>query len=562
MEFDLLFLEIAAALVTAGVISLVAFKLRQPLIIAYILTGLIVGPAVLGFSSSSEIFSTMSQIGIAFLLFLVGLHLNWRNVKEVGPIALLSGVGQVGFTTLVGFLIARSLDFGTVESLLLGFALALSSTIVIVKMLSDKEDLDRLYGRISVGILLVQDLIAIVALLFISALAQDGQLGIMLAYTVLKGIAALLVLSLVAKYILPALIRYAAHSSELLFMTALAWCFAVASALHLIGFGIEIGALLAGISLAGTGFEREIGARVKSLRDFFLVIFFIVLGTNLSPESFSVALMPALIFSVFVLIGNPLIVVLILRACGHHPRTGFLVGTTMAQVSEFAFIILAAAASAGLVDDSVVPMVTLVAIFTIAVSSYLIKYNEGLYERLSSLFGWTGRSKERHLKSDFKMPDIIMFGYHRMGETILPAVQAMRQPYLVVDVDPLAIQELNDLEVPSFYGDAGDEELLVNINAHAAKLIISTIPDANISSDILEFIRLHDSSAAVVVTVKTADEAARMYGLGATFVIVPSILGGKLFADLLKKKKTKKALWGSLAKEQKATLGLPSSSSV
>jgi Kef-type K+ transport system membrane component KefB len=554
--FELLFLQIAVAIVTAGVVALLIYKLKQPLIIAYILTGLIVGPAVLGFTSGSDLFSTMSQIGIAFLLFLVGLNLNWRNVRDVGPIALLAGLGQVGFTTLIGFLIARSLAFATTESLLLGFALALSSTIVIVKLLSDKEDLDRLYGRISVGILLVQDLIAIVALLGISAVAQGGQLGIMLAVTVFKGAAALLVLLLIAKYVLPSLIRYAAQSSELLFMTALAWCFAVASGLHLIGFGIEIGALLAGISLAGTGFEREIGARVKSLRDFFLVIFFIVLGTNLSPASFSVAFLPALIFSAFVLVGNPLIVVMILRACGHHPRTGFLVGTTMAQVSEFAFIILAAAAGVGLVDVSVVPMVTLVAVFTIGVSSYLIKYNEALYEWLSRIFGWLDQSKEARRKSSAAVPEILLLGYHRMGESILPAVQAMRQSYLVVDVDPLAVQELNDLQVPTLYGDAGDEELLESVDAARSKLIISTIPDANISADILEFIAHHDSSAAVVVTVKTAEEAARMYSLGATFVIVPSILGGKLFADLLKKKKTKKSQWGTLAKEQKLTLGL------
>ena len=556
MEFDLLFLEIAAALVTAGVISLVAFRLRQPLIIAYIFTGLIVGPAVLGFASSTALFETMSQIGIAFLLFLVGLNLNWRNIHEIGPVALLSGVGQVWFTSFVGFLIARSLSFGTVESILLGFALALSSTIVIVKMLSDKDDLDRLYGRISVGILLVQDLIAIIALLVISAFADGHQIGLVVATTLFKGLAALIVLWLVAKHVLPTLIRYAAQSTELLFMVALAWCFAVASALHLMGFGIEIGSLLAGISLAGTGFEREIGARVKSLRDFFLVIFFIVLGTNISPESFSVAVVPALIFSAFVLVGNPLIVVLILRACGHHPRVGFMVGTTMAQVSEFAFIILAAAATAGLVDVSVVPMVTLVAIFTIGVSSYLIKYNEALYERLSFLFDWLGKTKEKKLNKQAVVNDIILLGYHRMGESILPAIQSMKQSYLVVDFDPSAVTELSELKIPVVYGDAGDEETLESINAQHSKLLISTVPDVNISSDILEFIRVHDSGAVVVVTVKTAEEAARMYSLGATFVIVPTILGGRLFADLLKKKKTKKSSWGGLAKEQKTTLGL------
>lgn len=556
MEFNLVFIEIAAALTTAGVVSLLAFRLRQPLIIAYIIAGLIVGPAFLGLTNSSEFFATMSQMGIAFLLFLVGLGLNWRNVREVGGVSLLIGVGQVVFTTIIGYFIAKLLGFDSVTSWFVAFAFAFSSTIIIVKLLSDKEDLDRLYGRISVGLLIVQDLIAMVSLLVLAAWRNGGDLISVLEVSALKMLAVILALWFISRFFLSPLIRFAARSHEMLFLTAISWCFALSSALVLLGFTVEIGALLAGVTLASSGFEREITSKIRPLRDFFIVIFFIVLGSTLSLASLLDVLVPALIFSAFILFGNPFIVLLLMRAVGFHPRTGFLVGTTVAQISEFSFIVLFAAASSGIVSSDVLPLATTVALITIAASSYLIIWNGQIYERCGWLFRWLekGTEQKRHT---IQTPEVLLLGYHRLGEQVLPVIQSLRQSYLVVDFDPSAIQELSAAQVPVMYGDAGDSELLTDLRADRAKLIVSTIPDADVSAEILEYIYTRSSRAAVVVTVKTAEQAAKMYALGATFVIVPSILSGKLFADLLKKKKTKKTSWGSLAREQRQILGLP-----
>lgn len=548
---DILFFELAIVIITASLVALLVQWLKQPLIIAYMITGLLVGPSLFDLLHSPEAFTSFSEIGVAFLLFLVGLNLNWKHIKEVGKIALLAGIGQILFTTMFGYVIAVLLGFDLVTSLFLGLAFALSSTIVIVKLLSDKDDIDRFYGRVSVGILIIQDIVAMVILLFINATSTGDSFGSILSVALINGILALAFLMAAAEFVLPHVFRYAAHSKELLFLTAIAWCFAIASALHLIGFGIEIGALFAGMTLAGTGYQREIEKQIVPLRDFFLIIFFIILGTQLTLADISASWFQALIFSAFVLIGNPLIVIFILRAFGYHPRTGFLVGVTLAQISEFSFIILAEAAVVGLISHSIVPMVTIAGIITIGVSSYLISYNEVLYEKFSFLFHWLEQETDSVRQRRNKITPVIVCGYHRLGKPVLQTLEKEKEDYVVIDFNPSVIEELKEHHIPHIYGDAGDEDVLKYVRADKAKLIISTLLDDSVNKDILRFLKDRKSSVTSVMSAKTSESARKLYEAGATFVIIPHILGGELFAQLLKKSKTRKSSWNALRKKQK-----------
>lgn len=544
-----LFLQLAVVLTTASVLALLAFRIKQPLIIAYILAGLIIGPGVLNFTQDAEVMKTLSEVGIAFLLFLVGVNLDWRHIKDVGPVALFSGMGQALVTSGAGYLIGLLLGFGVIESVFLGVAFAFSSTIVVVKLLADKEELERLYGRISIGILIVQDLLAMVILLVISALRDNTSLGALLTVSLLKVIAVVAVLWFIAHFILPKLFRYAARSQELLFLSAIGWCFVVASVLLFLGFGIEIGALLAGLSLAGTGFSREIEAKIRPLRDFFLVIFFIVLGTNLTITSLGDVLVPALIFSAFVLIGNPLIVVGVLRAMGYHPRAGFLTGTTVAQISEFSFIVLGGGIAAGLITDDILPMATVVGLTTIAASSYLIMYNDQVYHRLEWMFDWMAPKNPKRQKRLEKAPEVLLFGYRDMGAVVYPSLKRLKKPMLVVDYDPHQIDLLQEKNIPSMYGDVANDELLMSIRAHRSKLIVTTIPDREVNEEILRYLKKRRSKATVVATAKNQEDASYLYERGATFVIVPSVMGGEYFSSLVKTKKTAKRSWAAVAKK-------------
>ncbi|MEK7619860.1 MAG: cation:proton antiporter family protein [Patescibacteria group bacterium] len=540
-----LFFEIGIVLVIAAVLSMVVYRLRQPLIIAYILTGIIAGPGLLALTSSRDVFDVMSQIGVAFLLFTVGLGLNWKSVKDVSGIALATGVGQVLFTSVSVFLIGFFLGFDPLTSAYLGIAFSFSSTIIIVKLLMDKEDLDTLYGRISVGFLLVQDFIAMLVLLGLSAVGTGASLQNILASTLVKAVLLVPIFWLISAKLLPRILKYVAKSQELLFIFAVAWCFLIAGILVYFGFGVEIGALIAGITLSSSVYYREINARVRPLRDFFLVIFFIVLGTRLGIDNLSATLLPSILFSLFILLCNPFISMFIMRLLGYHPRTGFLCGTTVAQISEFSFIVLIVGISLGHLDEQILSLATTVGIITIAASSYLIEHNERIFQTLHGWFRWMEPHTTLPSEKRRELPamKVLLFGFHRTGAVLLAGLKKLHQPYAVVDFDPAAVRELAEMGEPAMYGDAGDENFLEEIKADKAKLIISTIPDFVVSTSLLTFLHARKFSGTVIVSVHALEEAQRCYALGATYVIIPSVLSGKKFSEILEKSRTTRRLW-------------------
>ena len=543
--FESLFFEIGAIIVLATALSFVAYALRQPLILAYIVTGMLVGGSVLGIAESHEAFEALSQIGIAFLLFTVGLGLNWRLVRDVGGSALAMGLGQVLFTTIVGFPIARALGFDTMTSLFIAGAFAFSSTIIIVKMLADKDDLDTLYGRLAIGTLLVQDLIAMLVLLILGAVGSGETLANILAISLVKGLIAVLLLACISLWIVPHIVKYAARSQELLMLFGIGWCFLVAGALTFSGFGIEIGALLAGVSLSGTVFQREILNRVRHLRDFFLIIFFIVLGLDLNLATLDQVLLPALIFSLFILIGKPLIVLLITRLLGHHPRTGWLTGATFAQISEFSFIVIAVGVSLGLIETRALALTAAVGVFTIAGSTYLIHFNHRIYDWLQPALRRLEPKRCRRHTPKLPTAEIVLLGYHRMGSVLLPVLQGLKKRLLVIDNNPAVIDALGYHKMTAVYGDGGDEDFLADLQVHDAKLIVSTIPDLSVTTSLLKYLRRMKYRGIVIVTTKNQDEGNCVYALGASFVIVPQILGGEKFAELFQARKLVKKRWVS-----------------
>ena len=549
MLLEELFFEIGAIIVVAGALAMLFFRLRQPLIIAYIIAGILVGPSVFALTRNPDLFDVFSKIGVAFLLFTVGLGLNWRAIKDVGGIALATGIGQVVFTSIGGFALGRMVGLDSVTSAYLAVAFSFSSTIIIVKLLSDKEELDSLYGRISVGFLIVQDLIALFILLGLAAVGTGASVSDIVTGTLAKGVMLIPVFWLVSTYVVPRLVAFAARSQELLSVFAISWCFLVAGVLVTAGFNMEMGALIAGVMLSGTVFEREINARIRPLRDFFLIIFFVTLGTHLSLDSLRGSVVPAAAFSAYILIGNPFIVMLIMRALGYHPRTGFLAGTTVAQISEFSFIVIAAGIALGHVPESALPVATVVGLVTIAGSASLIYHNDRLFEWVRPAFRWLEpkRTLAHEHPPERKASRNILFGLHHIGAAALKALQENRQPFVVVDFDPRVIRELEDVGVPAVYGDASDEGFLEELGIERANFIISTIPEVSVSLEMLGYLRAKKYKGTAIVSARLPEEAAKCYAAGATFVIIPTVLGGEKLRELLTEKKTRRQSWERLA---------------
>lgn len=358
------FLELALLLLACALAGGLFVRLRQPVLIAYIVVGIGVGPAGLGLVGAHEQIDLLAQIGVAVLLFAVGLKLDLQHVRHIGPVALATGLGQLTFTILVGLAIILALGRELLEALYVAVALTFSSTIIIVKLLSDKREIDSLHGRIAVGFLIVQDLAVVVAMMLMSALrdtgASDGVvLEVALSLAARLATCALLLFVLM-RWVLPVVLAAMARSQELLLLFAIAWGVALAALGELAGFSKEAGAFLAGFSLASSPYREAMNARLTGIRDFLLLFFFIDLGARLELSTLGAEVVPAVVLSLFVLIGNPLIVMAIMGWMGYRKRTGFLAGLTVAQISEFSIVFVAMGISLGHVGMQALGLTTLV----------------------------------------------------------------------------------------------------------------------------------------------------------------------------------------------------------
>jgi Kef-type K+ transport system membrane component KefB/Trk K+ transport system NAD-binding subunit len=529
-----LFIELSLIIVVAMVVTSIIRLLRQPMIIGYIITGIILSPHFLGLIRSNESMLVFSQIGIALLLFIVGLNLNPKVLKDFGLGPLIAGgIGQVVFTFIVGFFIIRAFSFDILTSLYIAIALTFSSTIIIMKLLSDKNDLDTIYGRFATGFLIIQDIVVIALLIIISSTTSGGSLSSLLFKTLLLGILLIIALVFIAKYLLPHLCTFFARSQEYLFLFSIGWGLGLATLFHLINFSIEIGALIAGITLALSPYHYEISAKLKPLRDFFIILFFISLGSQLVFESVGKFIVPIIILSLVVLIGDTIIVMVLMGLLGYGKRIGFFTGLTMAQISEFSLILIALGVKIGHLTTDVLSMVTIIGLITIAGSTYLIMYAEKIYPYLAPFLGIFERKNAKESKKKVREYNVILFGYNRIGYDILDSFKKIKKKFLVVDYNPDTISDLTKSGVNCIYGDANDSELLDELDLKNVKMIISTIPEFEANLVLLNKVRRVNKKSIVILVSHQIDEAKVFYDNGASYVLMPHFLGGHYASNMI-----------------------------
>jgi len=523
-----LFVEFSLLLLIVIAFSVVMRLLKQPLIIGYILAGILISPAFLNLSQSQESLRLFSEMGVAVLLFIVGLNLSPSIIKDVGKVAVITGLGQMLFTFIIGYVLMKFLGFSTLFALYIAAALTMSSTIVIMKLLSDKGELDTLHGRISIGFLLVQDLAAVALMIVVSSMGKEGASSVLLN-TVIEGFGLILLVMFLSYAFMPSIAKKAASSQELLLLFSLTWCFALASLFYLAGFSLEIGSLLAGISLATSNYRHEVSARLRSLRDFFIVMFFILLGSHMAFEHVMANFSIILLLSALVLIGNPLIMLVIMRCLGYSTQTAFLTGLAVAQVSEFSFILVALGVQVGHVSSDASSMIALVGIITLATSTYLIQYSHQLYESLSkflAVFNRIGKSKVQDSAIGKKPHDILLFGCNRIGFELLNSLSKMKKRFLVVDYNPDTIKRLQQMGVECMYGDAQDTETLEEINIAKARMVVSTVSDTSTNLLLISKIRGKSRDALILVVSNHLHDSLKLYEAGASYVIMPHSIAG------------------------------------
>ncbi|MBI4130517.1 cation:proton antiporter [Candidatus Roizmanbacteria bacterium] len=524
------FIEISLVIGITALLAILVRLLRQPLIIGYIITGILVGPHALNLLHATDHVELFSKIGITVLLFVVGLGLNPTVIREVGKVSLVTGVGQVVFTSVIGFIIALILGIDRIAAIYVAIALTFSSTIIILKLLSDRGDVQKLYGKIAIGFLLVQDVIATIILLVIATLQTNGDTGLIasIAMLLIKGMWLFTMVYAISTFILPAISSFLARSQELLFLFSLAWGLGLASAFYTLGFSVEIGALVAGVALSVTPFALEVGARLRPLRDFFIVLFFVLLGAQMNIDSITSLLLPAMVLSLFVLIGNPIIVIVLMNVLGYKRRTAFFAGLTVAQISEFSLILATLGFNLGHLSQETLSLITMVGLVTIAGSTYLILYSDTLYRRLEKYLKFLELRTNNHESGGArKRYDVMLFGYDRVGEDFVSAFEKLEKPFVVVDFNPESIKRLQESELPCLYGDAEDTEFLNELDFESVKLVVATIPDVKTSLLLTRHIRKENEKAIIIVLSHRIPEAQELYHAGASYVMMPHYLGAQ-----------------------------------
>ncbi|MBK1701513.1 sodium:proton exchanger [Thiococcus pfennigii] len=524
------FAELAGLLVIAALVGAAAVRLRQPVLIAYIVVGILVGPAALGLVSAHDHIDVLAQIGITVLLFVVGLKLDIGQVREIGPVALATGLGQLAFTILFGFLLLLGLGKGPIEALYVAIALTFSSTIIIVKLLSDKRELDSLHGRIAVGFLIVQDIAVVLAMMVMSGLAADsGAAGWEVVIGLLGRVAAAVaLLAVLMRYVLPGLVRSMARSQELLLVFAIAWGTGLAALGEWTGFSKEAGAFLAGFALASTPYREAIGARLTGIRDFLLLFFFIDLGAKLELSTLGAEVWSAVVLSLFVLIGNPLIVMAIMGYMGYRKRTGFLAGLTVAQISEFSIIFVAMGIGLGHVGVEALGLTTLVGLITITLSTYMILYSEPLFVRLAPLLGlFERRDPQRELAAvrqvvDDEQPQALVLGLGRYGHRLAKRLHEGGLTVLGVDFDPELVRRCGASEGFAVrFGDGHDAAFLGDLPLTGLRWVISTLPDIESNRALLHALAARGFAGDIAIVARDEEQGVRLWRAGAPIVLYP-----------------------------------------
>ena len=532
-----IFIELSIIIGITVLISGIMKLLKQPLIIGYIIAGIVVSPYFLNLIQSTDTIAVFSQIGVALLLFIIGLSLSPKVIKEVGKVSLITGVGQIIFTSLIGFFIGKLLGFSTLISFYIAIALTFSSTIIIMKLLSDKKDLGKLYGKISIGFLLVQDLFVIILLMIISSFSgKIEEISSFSLETILGGVLLLVVFILISIYVLPKLSKFFAKSQEFLFLFSIGWGLGIAALFYYVGLSMEIGALIAGITLSISPYHYEISSRMRPLRDFFIILFFILLGSQMVFGNITQFIIPAIIFSLFILIGNPLIVMILMGLLGYKKKIGFQAGLTVAQISEFSLIFIALGVKVGHLTNEILSFVTIVGLITIAGSTYFILYSDKMYPYLSKYLSIFERKNIKEKKQEESGDyDIILFGYNRIGYDILQSFKKLKKKFLVVDYNPETVSKLTKKKIDCKYGDADDDEFLNELDLTKTKMIISTIPTFDTNLLLVNKIRESNKKTIIIIVSHSIDEADELYRQGTTYVLMPHFLGGDYTSMMISK---------------------------
>lgn len=543
---DNILVQLALILSLSCVLGFVVHRLKLPLVVAYLLTGVLISVLVSAGSSAGishlNVLTILPEIGVAFVLFLIGMELDVSEIRALGKPIIIASLGQITISSIAGYAIAGALGFPRAESILLGLGLSFSSTVVVVKLLLEKRDLVSLYGKLSIGILLLEDFVAIITLMVISVGSSALNLGLTHSWPilalVLKALGLFGLTFVLSKYVLGRIFDAVAKSTELLFLTAITWCFLFTTLAILSGFSVVIGAFLAGVALASSPYHFQIQGKVKPLRDFFVTLFFVYLGSQARVEDILTSIPAILAFLAYASIAKPLIFMLILGMFGFRKHTLFQTALNLSQISEFSLVLMLVGVRLGLTSPAGLSIIAAVAVVSIICSSILITYSKRIYKLFQPFLPFFEQTKNVHyleIKDEDELDEhVVVIGAHRVGGPVVTFLRRQKIPFIVMDFNPRVLEELHSKGVKVIYGDVGDPEILDSLQLEKAKLIISTATDMTDNEILLEECKRRKVRAKVVSRALDEDHAKALKDLGADYVILPEQVSGDFLVSQLR----------------------------
>lgn len=542
MNAGILFNEFAILLFMAVMFGFVAVMLRQQLTIAFILVGLIAGPAFLGWIRPHNDIDVLANYGVTLMLFIIGLKLDLTLIKKYGQVSFMAGIGQIAVTMCGAMLVSYLTGIQLVPALIAAFAISISSTIVVVQMISSKNETFSLHANITIATLIVQDLAAILVIIVLSSWKNIYSLYLyhtsqaLSVFSTEAGLIAVAVL--LAIYVFPLLLQYIAKSRDLLVLFAFSWAVLFAAITNSVGLGMQIGGLLGGMTLASTIYREAIASKLDIIRNFLLIFFYFKLGASLRISSIITGghaslsvfhhillFMPAVLLSLYVLLCRPFITFLAVSFNNYKKRISFMSSIPFSQVSELSLIIAVIAVGDKLIDQGTANLITIVSVITIVVSTYLMTYSSRVYHRLSRYLTRFQRNINRRsdpLRKYYNYPiDVVIYGFGRHGRHLAMNLEKNGLNVMAIDFDPTKIHSWLPRKILMRFGDAEDFEYPETLPSKGIKWLISTIPDLDANKILITALRDLDYKAKIAIYTYQDEHEEELKKLGVDLVIIP-----------------------------------------
>ncbi len=531
LELGLDLIIVLAAAIAGGIL---ARQLRLPIILGYLAGGIVVGPYVLGWVHDLDTIHTLADIGVILLLFTLGLEFSLSELRRIGKIAIFGGVAQILVTAAVGLALGKLLGWETVEAIFFGFLIALSSTMIVLKTLMERGELDSGHGRVMIGILLVQDLSLVPLMIILPAMGGEaGELWLPLGIAFLKALAFIAVMLALGMWGLPWLLRRVAggRSRELFLLTVVTLCLAAAIGAYFFGLSAAVGAFIAGLLISQSAFARQAFADIVPLRDTFAALFFVSLGMLVNPHFVAENIATIAIVLAVIMVAKFIICSSIPWFFSYSPKTILFVGLGLVQIGEFSFVLAEMGLEAGIVTEYLYSLTLTSAIITMLLTPFALSFASILYRHLSQRErfgrlvarrldpGWQGRRWELSGHA-------VICGHGRVGSSLARVLERRNFSYLVIDLDPQVISALHAREIPCIYGDAGNPEILAHAQLDKARVLICTFPDF-IAVELTTRNALSiNSRLDIVARVHRDADAELLKGIGVSEVVRPEFEAG------------------------------------